>query len=65
MVYWIALKENSVQLELNAPGERRPTGTEPRMSTEPALWAVRSTGWLGTVTENAPIMAILPNPSRN
>ena len=31
----------------NAPGERRPTGTEPRMSTEPALWAVRSTGWLG------------------
>src|SRR5881628_108298 len=31
----------------NAPGERRPTGTEPRRKTEPALWAVRSTGWLG------------------
>ena len=31
----------------NAAGERRPTGTERRMSTEPALWAVRSTGWLG------------------
>jgi hypothetical protein len=31
----------------NAPGERRPTVTAPRMSTEPALWAVRSTGWLG------------------
>ena len=30
----------------NAPGERRPTGTEPRMNTEPTLWAVRSTGWL-------------------
>src|SRR5262245_49164604 len=31
----------------NAPGERRPTGTELRMGTEPALWAVRSTGLLG------------------
>ena len=31
----------------NAPGERRPTGTEPRMKTEPTLWAVRSTGLLG------------------
>ena len=30
----------------NAPAERRPTGTEPRMGTEPALWAVRSSGWL-------------------
>jgi hypothetical protein len=28
----------------HAPGERRPTGTEPHISTEPALWAVRSTG---------------------
>src|SRR6266850_455194 len=27
-------------------GERRPTGTEPGAGTEPALWAVRSTGWL-------------------
>src|SRR5262252_7166473 len=27
----------------NAGGERRPTSTEVRMSTEPALWAVRST----------------------
>jgi hypothetical protein len=25
----------------NTPGERRPTGTEPRMHTEPTLWAVR------------------------
>src|SRR5262245_32306263 len=31
----------------SAGGERRPTSTEPRMSTEPALWAVRSTAWLG------------------
>src|SRR5712691_9839880 len=31
----------------NAPGERRPTGTEPRIRTEPALWAVRSTGLFG------------------
>jgi hypothetical protein len=31
----------------NAPGERRPTGTEPRKETEPTLWAVRSTGLFG------------------
>jgi hypothetical protein len=49
----------------NAGGERRPTGTEPRRRTEPVLWAIRSTGWLGTVTENAPITATLPKPSRN
>ena len=36
----------------NAPGERRPTGTEPRVSTEPALWAVRSTGFLGLAATN-------------
>jgi hypothetical protein len=35
-----------VQTPPNAPGERRPTGTESRMETEPALWAVRSTGLL-------------------
>src|SRR5919201_953476 len=28
----------------HAPGERRPTGTAPRRRTEPALWAVRSSG---------------------
>src|SRR5215813_12915433 len=28
-------------------GARRPTGTEPRIKTEPALWAVSSTGMLG------------------
>jgi hypothetical protein len=31
----------------NAPGERRPTSTEPRKGTEPTLWAVRSTGLFG------------------
>jgi hypothetical protein len=31
----------------NTPGERRPTGTELRVGTEPALWAVRSTGLFG------------------
>ena len=30
----------------NAPGERRPTGMEPRMSAEPTLWAVRSTAFV-------------------
>ena len=30
----------------HAPGERRPTGTRLRIATKPALWAVRSTGWL-------------------
>src|SRR6267143_776407 len=34
----------------NAPGERRPTGTEPRKETEPTLWAVRSTGWFGAAS---------------
>src|SRR5947208_2496638 len=39
---------HTMQLEPpNASGERRPTGTAPRMGTGPALWAVRSTGWLG------------------
>src|SRR2546421_11941095 len=33
--------------ESNAPVERRPTGKEPRIGTEPALWAVRSTGLFG------------------
>jgi hypothetical protein len=32
----------------NAPGERRPLGTAPRMRTAPALWAVRSTGVFGS-----------------
>jgi hypothetical protein len=45
----------------NAPGERRPTGTERRMSTEPALWAVRSTGWLGAAL--APTQLLLHLPS--
>jgi len=32
--------------QANEPGERRPTGTELCRKTEPALWAVRSTGLL-------------------
>src|SRR5262245_33755659 len=27
--------------------KRRPTGREPHVSTAPALWVVRSTGWFG------------------
>src|SRR5262249_47738252 len=41
----------------NAPGERRPTGTEPRMSTEPTLWAVRSTGLLGAVLASPQLLS--------
>src|SRR5262249_6337188 len=33
-------------LASNAPGELRPTGTEPRTTTKPALWAVSSAGWV-------------------
>lgn len=32
----------------NASGELRPTGTEPGTVTQPALWAVSSTGLLGS-----------------
>jgi hypothetical protein len=31
----------------NASGELRPIGREPEMSTEPALWAVSTTGMFG------------------
>ncbi len=40
---------------INAPVERRPTGREPRMSTEPALWAVRSTERLGVGWAMTPV----------
>src|SRR5712692_4047768 len=33
----------------NAAGERWPTGTDTRISEEPALWAIRSTGLLGSL----------------
>jgi len=45
----------------NAPGERRPTGTEPGMGTEPTLWAVRSTGLLGLggrIASPAPMLLV-------
>ena len=32
---------------MNAPGELRPTGTEPGTAKKPALWAVSSSGLLG------------------
>src|SRR5215510_14428388 len=34
-------------LQPNAPGERRPTGTDWRMGKKLPLWAVRSTGLFG------------------
>ena len=37
-------------------GERRPTGTEPRTTTQPARWAVRSTRWCGS----APTPGVTP-----
>ena len=40
-----------------AAGERRPTGTEPRKSTEPGRWAVRSTGWLGQACSDTTSLA--------
>jgi hypothetical protein len=39
-------------MQPNAPGERQPTGTDPRAGKKPTLWAVRSTGLLGQVDDS-------------
>jgi len=42
-------------LPANAPGERRPTERELRSRTEPALWAVRSSGLFGAGDGRDPV----------